>query len=198
MFETRSVITIPIGKKLPAKRGEKGEREKEVHTRDLRNALDIGPTKNGQMWWESKRGKCQLLEVIDRRSIRLQISHSLSDFFLHSFYALFVIRKATKKIRQHARIIFPNKRSPRGITFVGIRWFFRRRKKKKGTTRVCHNDVQFEQWRHAECTARNKWRTSSLDQWIELATKKIEQLPSVFIRTRSRFKDSLKSVIFYS
>lgn len=70
-------------------------------------------------------------------------------------------------------------------------------KKKKGT-RVCHNDVQFEQWRHAECTARNKWRTSSLDQWIELATKKIEQLPSVFIQTRSRFKDSVKSVIFYS
>lgn len=132
MFETRSVITIPMGKKLPAKRGEKGEREKEVHTRDLRNVLDIGPTKNGQMWWESKRGKCQLLEVIDRRSIRLQISHSLSDFFLHSFYALFVIRRATKKIRQHARIIFPNKRSPSGITFVGIRWFFRRRKKKKG------------------------------------------------------------------
>lgn len=85
MFETRSVITIPIGKKLPAKRGEKGEREKEVHTRDLRNALDIGPTKNGQMWWESKRGKCQLLEVIDRRSIRLQISHSLSDFFYIPF-----------------------------------------------------------------------------------------------------------------
>lgn len=34
MFETRSVITIPIGKKLPAKRGEKGEREKGgAHTR---------------------------------------------------------------------------------------------------------------------------------------------------------------------